>query len=96
MLLMVEKETRSRIYQVTHRYLKANNKYMKNNDKNNELSYMEYLDAKNLNGWAMSQKLTVNGFKRAKDLSKFNEIFIRNYDENSNIGYFLEVDIDYP
>ena len=43
----------------------------------------------------MSQKLPVNGFKWAKNLSQFNEIFIRNYNENSDIGYFLEVDIDY-
>ena len=43
----------------------------------------------------MSQKLPVNGFKWAKNLSKFNEIFIRNDDENSDIGYFLEVYIAY-
>ena len=55
-----------------------------------------YLDARNLYGWAMSQKLPVNGFKWVKNLSQFNESFIRNYDENSDIGYFLEVDIDYP
>ena len=47
-------------------------------------------------GWAMSQKLSVNGFKWVKKLSRFNEIFIKNYNENSNTGYFLEVDIDYP
>ena len=55
-----------------------------------------YLDANNLYGWAMSQKLPVNGFKWVKNLSKFNEIFIRNYDENSDKGYFLEVDVEYP
>ena len=79
-------------------YAKANNKYMKNCDKNIESSYIEYLDANNLHGWAMSQKLPVNGFKwvKQKKLSKFNEDFIKNYDENSNKGYFLEVDIDYP
>ena len=46
----------------------------------------------------MSQKLPVNGFKwiEQKKLSKFNEEFIKNHDENGNIGYFLEVDIDYP
>ena len=41
-------------------------------------------------------KLPVNGFKWVKNLSKFNEIFIRNYDENSDKGYFLKVDVDYP
>ena len=54
-----------------------------------------YLDASNLYGWVMSQKLPVNGFKWVKKFSRFNEIFIKNYNENSNIGYFLEVDIDY-
>ena len=54
-----------------------------------------YLDANNLYGWAVSQKLPVNGFKWVKNLSQFNKSFIRNYDENSDIGYFLKVDIDY-
>ena len=55
-----------------------------------------YLDANNLYGWAMSKKLPVNGFKLENDLSRFNENFIKNYNENSDVGYFLEVDIEYP
>ena len=47
-------------------------------------------------GWAMSQKLPVNGFKWKKNISKFNKDFIKNYDENSNKGYITEVDIEYP
>ena len=39
---------------------------MKNYDKNSESSYIEYLDANNLHGWAMSQKLPVKGFKWVK------------------------------
>ena len=93
MLLMIEKGTRGGICQATHRYAKANNKYMKNYDKNIESSYLTYLDANNLYGWAMSQKLPVNGFKWAEKLSKFNERFIKSYNENSGIGYFLEVDV---
>ena len=95
MLLMIEKGIRGGICQATHKYAKANNKYMKNYDKNNESSYLKYLDANNLYGWAMSQKLLVDGFKWVKDLSKFDEDFIKKYDENSNTGYFLEVDVEY-
>ena len=95
MLLMVEKGTRGGICQAIHRYAKANNKYMKNYNKNIESSYLMYLDGNNLYGWAMSQKLPVNGFKWVKNISRFNKIFIRNYNENSNKGYFLKEDIDY-
>ena len=66
MLLMIEKGIRGGICQAAHRYAKANNKYMKNYDKNIESSYIEYLDANNLYGWAMSQKLPVKGFKWVK------------------------------
>ena len=69
---------------------------MKNYNKNIESSYIEYLEANNLYGWAMSQKLPVNDLKSVKkELSKFNDDFIKNYDENSIKGYFLGVDIDY-
>ena len=89
MLLMVEKGTRGGICQAIHRYAKANNKYMKNYDKDIISSYLMYLDANNLYGWIMSQKLPVNGFKWVEKsrLSRFNEIFIKNYDENNDKGY---------
>ena len=51
-----------------------------------------FLDANNLYGWAMSQKLLINGFEWVKKLSRFNERFIKNYSEISDRGYFLEVD----
>ena len=60
MLLMIEKGTRGGICQATHRYAKANNKYMKNYNKNIESSYIQYLDTDNLYGQAMSQKLPGN------------------------------------
>ena len=63
MLLMVENGIRGGICQATHKYAKANNKYMKNYDKNIESSYLAFLDPNNLYGWAMSEKLPVNSFK---------------------------------
>ena len=96
MLVMVEKGIRGGICHAIHRYAKVNNKYMKTYDKKIESSYLEYLDANNLYGCGMSQKLPVNGFKWIKKFYKFNEDFIKNYDEDSNKGYILEVEVEYP
>ena len=96
MLLMIEKGNRGGICHAIYRYAKANNKYMKYYDENKKISYILYLDANNLYGWAMSQKLPVDGFKWVKILSKMNEDFIKNYDEDSYKGNILEVDVEYP
>ena len=96
MSLMIEEGIRGRMCQSVHRYAKANNKYLKNYNKSIKSLYLMYLDANNRYGWeAMSPKLPVNGFKREDDLSRFNERFIKSYNENSNKGYFLEVDVEY-
>ena len=47
-------------------------------------------------GWAISQKLPVDDFKGVDDLSIFTEDFIKNYDEESDIGYLFVVDVEYP
>ena len=80
MLLMVENGIRDGMCQTIHRYARANKKYMKSYDKNIESSYLMYLDANNLYGWAMSQKLPVNGFEWVEDLSQFKEDFIKKFD----------------
>ena len=54
LLLMVEKEIRGGICQVSHRHVKVNNKYMNHYDKKIDSSYIAHLDANNLYGWAMS------------------------------------------
>ena len=95
MLLMVKKRIRGGYCQAIHWYAKANNKYMNNYDKSIESSYLMYLDANHLYGWAMSQKRPINGFKWVEDLSKFIDSFIKNYDKYSDRGYFFEVDVDY-
>ena len=93
MLMMVKKGIRGGICQAVYRYAKANNKYMNDFNKDIEPSYLEYLYVwiYNFYGWTMSQKLSVDGFEWVKkdDLSKFNESFIKNYNENSDNGYFL-------
>ena len=69
---------------------------MKNYDKNKESTYLEYLDANNLYGWAVSEKLPVRNFKwiEKDDISKCDEEFIKNYDVNSDKGCILEVDVE--
>ena len=71
MLLMIEAEIRGGICQSIYKYAKANDKYMKNCNKDIS-SYLMYLDENNLHGWAVSQKVPTNGFKWVKDLSECN------------------------
>ena len=71
MLLMVEIGIRGGMCHAVHRYAMANNKYMKNYDENKESSYLEYLDANSLYGYAMSQKPPVRNLKWINDLSIF-------------------------
>ena len=69
MLLMIEEGIKGGMTQVSHRYAETNNKYMKNYNKNKESSYLMYLDANNLYGWAMSQKQSKIIFKWLKNAS---------------------------
>ena len=76
-MLMVEKGIKGGTCHAIHRYAKANNRCMIYYDEDKEISYILYLDANNLYGWAMSQKLAVNGFKWLKNVSKIDEDLIK-------------------
>ena len=93
---MFEEGIRGGITQSSHRYAEADNKYMKNYDKNKKSSYLMYLDANNLYGWAMSQKQPVSSFKWVKNISKIDEELKKNYDNDCDIGFILQVDVEYP
>ena len=75
---MYEKGICGGICNEVHSYAEANNKYMKNY-KNKESSFLMYVDANNLYGWAMSKKLPVDEFKWVDDLAMFIEDFIKSY-----------------
>ena len=92
-LLVVEKGIRGGICNTIHRYSKANNKYMKDYDKNKESSYLKYWNVNNLYGWALLQKLPVNKFEWIEETSQFDKDFIKSYNEESDKGYFLEVNV---
>ena len=66
MIFVIEKRIRGGICHAIHKYVKANNKYTKNYEKDFKSLYHIYLDANNLYGWAMSQKLPVNGLNGKK------------------------------
>ena len=89
MLLMIEKGMRGGICHSVYRHAKANNKYMKIYDKNNESSHIIYMDANNLYGYAMSKILPVDGFEWVEDLSTIDEDFIKKYDEVSDVDIQL-------
>ena len=96
MVLIIENTIRGGLTQVVRKYAVANNKYLPEYDKNRLSSYLQYLDANNLYGYAMIRKLPLNNFKWSGP-NKFTSEFIKNFDENkSNKGYLLEVDIEYP
>ena len=79
MLLKVEKWIRGGICLSINRYAKPNSKYMKNYDGNKESSYLKYWDVNNLYCWEILQNLPLKGFKGVKDLSEFEEGFIKSY-----------------
>ena len=84
------------MYHARYRYATANNKYMRNHNKDKKSSYVMFWDANNLYQWAMSQKLPVDGFKWVKNKSQFNKDFTKKCNEDSDRGYILEVDVKYP
>ena len=101
MLMMFEQGIRGGITHISKRYAEANNKYMKNYNPKKESSYIQYLDANNLYGWAMSQQLPTHGFKWMKDITKEKvmEILEKANHSMSNLGrkgYIFEVDLEYP
>ena len=95
-LLMIEKGIRGGISIISNRYGKANNKYMKDFNKKELSKYLMYVDANNLYGWAMSQKLPVHSFKwmSNKEIENiFNNQIVQVWEKTPCI---LEVDLIYP
>ena len=101
MLMMFERGIRGGITHISKRYAEANNKYMKNYNPEKKSKFIQYLDANNLYGWAMSQNLPTHGFKWMKDITveKVDKILDKTNNSMSNNGkkgYIFEVDLEYP
>ena len=92
---MIEKGLRGGMCQVSHKQAIANNKYMEDYyDETKPSNYINYLDANNLYGLAMSQKLPIGTLKWAK--KKLTEQEIKEWNENNEHAFILEVDLEYP
>ena len=87
MQLFIEKGLRGGISYIAHRHAEANNKYMKNYDPRKVSSYISYLDANNLYGWAMSQPLPYRNFKWIRACGVV--------PKRKGIGHIYEVDLEY-
>ena len=96
MLLMFERGIIGGITQSVHRWAAANNPYMEEYDSNKSTNYLQYLDANNLYGWAMSQPLPTGGFKWIKCGNVNPKSLVNKFAAEKNHGYLLEVDVSYP
>ncbi|GFV68904.1 uncharacterized protein TNCV_1985681 [Trichonephila clavipes] len=94
MLLFIEKGVRGGISQCCNRYAITNNRYMSNFNPDDEIKYLMYLDANNLYGYAMSKYLPVKDFVWSDN--NLAEQDILNLSNESDVGYILEVDLEYP
>ncbi|KAL4085217.1 hypothetical protein QTP88_027076 [Uroleucon formosanum] len=93
-ILMFESGIRGGLSQCSQRHSKANNKYMGDKFKKQEESiFLQYLDANNLYGWAMSKYLPTGDFKWVDNLNDFD---VMNISDKSCKGYILEVVLSYP
>ena len=95
MLMLFERGIRGGITYISKRYAEANNKYMVNYDSDKPSNYIQYLDANNLYGWAMSQSLPTHEFKWMHDLTIDSVINILE-NPKKNKGYIFEIDLVYP
>ena len=91
--LFIEKGTRGGISYIAKRYAKANNKYMNDYDPEKPSTFITYLDKNNLYGWAMSEYLPYEKFEWVKNVD---ELDVMSINKKSDVGYFLEVDLEYP
>ena len=92
MYTFLERSIRGGVSQISKRYAKANNPYCKEYDSQKPNSYLMYLDANNLYGWAMSQILPTHGFRWLND-EEIEKLDIENLRDDDEDGYIFEVNL---
>ena len=96
--LMIENSMRGGIAVISKRHALANNPYVDGYDESQPTSYITYLDANNLYGYAQSEPLPVGDFwfLSEEEISKFDTKFLNSIPSDSSTGYILECDLSYP
>lgn len=95
MIHFFKQGSRSGISQCSDRKHEANNKYMPNYDPNEKSSFIMYLNASNLYGPSMPQQLSISDFGWLSEYS-INNIDLNIISNESDYGFVLEADIEYP
>ena len=95
MFQFIQKGTRGGISYIANRFGEANNKYIKEYNKEKPSNYILYLDANNLYGYAMSQCLPTGGFKWLKE-KQIDKIMNKTILPDNKKGCILEADLEYP
>ena len=96
MLLMFEPRIPGGITQSVHRWVAANNPYMEEYDSSKPTKYLQYLEANNLYGWAMSQPLPTGEFKWVKCDNGDPKSLAERFANEKDYGYLLEVNVSNP
>ena len=95
MILFIEAGIRGGVSMISNRYGKANNKYMENYNPDEESKFITYLDANNLYGWGMSQKVPYKNFRWVNE-KKLVGLDPTQLGAGGETGYILQVDLEYP
>ena len=93
--LIIEKGLRGGISMISQRHAKANNPYVPGYDPSKETTYIQYLDANYLYGWAMCQPLPTHDFDWLTN-NELHALDVMKVGDDAEEGYIQEVDLEYP
>ena len=95
MYLMLESGIRGGVSVISKKWAKANNHYTEDYDPSKTSNYLMYLDANNLYGWGMSQKMPYDNFEWVEE-EQLSQMDVSTLPEDADTGYIFEVDLSYP
>ena len=91
--LFIEKGTRGGVSYIAKRYAKVNNKYINYYNSEEQSTFITYLNKNNLYGWAMGE---YHPYEKFEWVENVDELDVMSINKKGDVGYFLEVDLEYP